>query len=113
MACWNNAKTFAFLRHPIPGSNGVNSMATVVTYADNADPSPETTYISFNQNATMLMILYIRKDGRRSFTKEYARRSEQFDVAKHCAHRARAGTITKADAEALVKVLKKKAPATP
>lgn len=111
MASWTSASAFVFLRHPIPGSNGVLSLASIVTYAQNRAPDTDAVYIAYNKGRSMLMLLYVRSDGRYSFTKEYATRKQQFDIIKLIAHNARSKQVTKADVERVIKVLT--APETP
>ena len=77
---WVNAKNFKVFRHPVPGSFGVMAMRAVATMAENAPPSPDTAYIGFNEKHTMLLILYVRTDGRVDITKAYCPKKARFDV---------------------------------
>lgn len=105
-ASWEAASAAFFLRFPIPGSNGVHSMATIVTYAQNSPPTKNCVYIAYNNACNMLMMLYVRDDGRYSFTKEYAHTKKQFDVIRWVSSNARAQKATIADVQDVLLFLK-------
>ena len=74
---WTNASAFKIFRHPIPGTSGVRAMDSFAAFAENAPPSHDTAYIAFNQTYRMLIILYVRANGRRGITKEYVLNKKQ------------------------------------
>lgn len=101
---WVDADTFKLFRHPIPGTSGVRAMDSFATFAENAPPEKSCAYLAFNQTYRMLIILYVRKDGRRGLTKEYVLTKKQsFRIEEFLASiRTRTTPLTISEVERLL-----------
>lgn len=99
---WIYAAHFKVLSHPLPGSFGVKAMRCLTSYIENATPSVDTAYVGFNERHTMLLVFYVRKDGRVGITKEYAPRGERFEIEPLLTSKARYSQGTN---KALVRLL--------
>lgn len=69
--CWTDASSIKIFRHPVPGTSGVRSMGSFATFSENREPLRDCAYIAFNETYRMLIVLHVRRDGRRGLTKEY------------------------------------------
>ncbi len=75
---WMDAKRFYGGVHPVPGSFGVNAMATIAAYMLNTPYPWDTTVLAYTAGRQILLVLYVDNKGRREMTKYYPPRGQRF-----------------------------------
>lgn len=103
---WADAKHFKVFLHPLPGTFGVNALYSSATIAEDGAPRHDTAYVAFNRSRTMLLVLYLRKDGRPDHTKAYTwHRKKRFNVAPLLPLKGRTVNVTRAEMIQLLNTL--------
>jgi hypothetical protein len=77
---WMDAKRIYGGVHSVPGSFGVNAMATVALYMLNMPIPRDTTVFAYTNEKRMLLVLYVNSAGGREMTKYYPPSGHRFLV---------------------------------